>query len=208
MRVRDRLGIDPTMQRRVTRLMELSLVGILFIGLDRGAPGLVINAVVGLGVARVPGLLERDLDLPMDAGLALWITAAAFLHAVGAVWLYSVPGWDHLTHALSASLVAGAGYAVARAYDVHDPRVDLPPRFLFALVLILVVAFGVLWEVLEFGLGSLASLTGVRVLTQRGIEDTMLDLVFDLVGAVIVATVGTARLSGVVAALGGHLERD
>jgi hypothetical protein len=205
MRLRDRLDIDAATQRRVTRLMELSLVGICFIGLERGAPGLVVNAAVGLGVARVPGILERDLNVPMDAGLALWITAAAFLHAVGALELYSVSGFDHLTHALSASVVAGAGYAVARAYDVHDDRVDLPPRFLFALVLLLVVAFGVLWEILEFALGGLASLTGVRVLTQHGIEDTMLDLVFNTVGAVLVATWGTARLSGVVEALGERI---
>jgi len=36
MRIRDSLGISPTWQRRLTWVMEVALVGILFIGIDRG----------------------------------------------------------------------------------------------------------------------------------------------------------------------------
>jgi len=39
------------------------------------------------------------------------------------------------------------------------------------------------------------------VLTQYGLEDTMLDLIFDTAGAAVVAIWGGARLSGVVTAL-------
>jgi hypothetical protein len=215
-RLRDRLRIGATTQRRVTRAMQLSLVGLVFIGLDRGNVGIVANSAIALGVTYLPATLERDYRIPMDAGLTLWITTAVFLHALGTVGLpgsqlsfyQSVWWWDHLTHALSASVVAATGYATVRAIDLHTDQVYLPPQFTFVFVLMFVVAFGVLWEVLEFAVGGVAAfLGGDAILTQYGLEDTLLDLVFDIIGGFVVAVWGTAYLSDVVGALVRHLER-
>jgi hypothetical protein len=184
--------------------MEVSLVGLFFIGLDRGSIGIIVNTAVALLVTQLPPILRRDYDVPVDPALALWLTAAAFLHALGTVGIpgtgltsfySSVWWWDHLTHALSASVVAGAGYTTARAIDKHSAEISLPPTFMFVFILLLTLAFGVFWEVLEFliGIGSETFGTGA-VLTQYGLEDTMLDLVFDTVGAIVVATWGTAYL--------------
>lgn len=184
--------------------MELVLVGIFFVGVDRGSTTIVVNALVALAVAQLPPILERDYDLPLDPALTLWLTSAAFFHAVGVVGLSgpggqnlygSIPWWDHFTHALSASVVAAAGYVTVRALDEHSPDTDLPPRFVFVFILLFVVAFGVAWEVLEFGLGEAARAMGNRaLLTQYGLEDTLMDLLFDTVGALLVATWGTAYL--------------
>ncbi|WP_226012881.1 hypothetical protein [Halomicrobium salinisoli] len=210
MRVRDRLGIGPEWQVRITYVMELSLVGMLFIGIERGSVGIVLNTGIALAVAQLPPLLERDYDVPLDPALTLWITAAVWLHALGTVGLpgaeqnfyRTVTGWDHVTHALSSSIVAASGYITVRALDRHSDVVQLPRRFVFVFILLFVSAFGVLWEVIEFAVGGLASMTGGQaVLTQYGLEDTMLDLVFDLIGAVIVATWGAAHLSDVVGAV-------
>jgi hypothetical protein len=204
--MRDRLGIGDRRQRQLTWALEAGLVGMFLVGLARGSTGILVNTGIALGVTRLPAVLERDYGVSMDSGLVLWITAAVFLHAFGVVGLpgsaatpYQSLWWyDHLTHALSASIVAAAGYASARAVDVHREDVYLPPEFTFAFILLFVLAFGVFWEVIEFAVGGFGTLLGGRVLTQYGLEDTMLDLVFDLAGAVIVATWGTARLSGVV----------
>lgn len=215
MNLRERLGIGDQRQRQITWLLEIGLIGMFFIGLDRANTGIIVNTGVALVVAQLPPVLERDLGIPMDPGLVLWITLAVFLHAFGTVGLpggspltpYQSLWWyDHLTHALSASIVAAVGYASARALDVHREDVYLPPKFTFAFILLFVLAFGVFWEVIEFAVGKLGAVLGGRVLTQYGLEDTMLDLVFDLVGAVIVATWGTARLSGVVDALADRLD--
>jgi hypothetical protein len=204
-RLRDRLGLGPRRQRQATRAMELLLVGVLFVGLYRGSTTVVVNAFVGIVVTQLPAVLERDFDIPMDPALVLWITSAVSLHALGVLGLPgseqnlygSVPWWDHLTHALSSSVVAGVGYATARALDEHSEEVSLPDRFMFVFILLFVLAFGVLWEVIEFGLGELATDGGRPLLIQYGLEDTMLDLVFDSVGAVIVATWGAAHLTDV-----------
>ena len=216
MRLRDRLGIAPATQRRLSRLMQVALVGMVGVGLWRRSPGIVVNAAVALAVTWLPGVLERDLAIPMDSGLTLWLTTAVFLHGLGTVGipllvdrsLYaSVPGWDHLTHSFSASVVAGAGYATTRALDVHVDEIHLPRRFLVVFLLAFVLAFGVFWEVLEFAIGIGADALGTRpILTQYGLEDTMLDLLFDAVGGLVVAVWGAAYLGDLTGAIVARLE--
>lgn len=183
--------------------MQLGLIGFLFVGLDRGNPGIVVNTLVALGVTELPALLERDYNLPMDPALVMWLTTAVFLHALGTLGPYqNVWWWDHVTHMLSSSIVAAAGYASVRAMEVHSDQIVLPPRFVSVFILTIVVAFGVLWEVLEFGIGLGAAVIGTgRVLTQYGLEDSMLDLIFDIIGGVIVAVWGTVYLTGMVSTL-------
>ena len=215
MRLRDRLGITPATQRRLTRAMQVVLVGLIAIGLDRGSVGIVANGAIALAVTYLPAVLERDYQIPMDAGLTLWITTAVFLHALGTVGIpgselsfyQSVWWWDHLTHTLSSSVVAAAGYATVRAIDLHSEEVYLPWQFTFVFVLLFVVAFGVLWEVIEFAVGGLATLLGSgSILTQYGLEDTLLDLVFDTIGGLVVAVWGTAYLGDVIGALTRRLD--
>lgn len=214
MKVRERLGISEPAQRRVAWTMEMGLVGLFSIGLYTGSAGVVVNAGVALLVAQLPAVLSRNYGIPLDPALTLWITTAVFLHALGtlvvpgsSLSVYATVWWyDHLTHALSASVVAAAGYATIRAIDVHDDRIYLPPQFTFVFVLLFTVALGVLWEVLEFGLSETSRHLGSgHVLTQYGLEDTILDLVFDVLGAVVVGVWGTVYLADVVGALTDRL---
>ncbi|MFB6207445.1 MAG: hypothetical protein ABEJ05_13070 [Haloglomus sp.] len=215
MRLREYLGISPHTQARLAWVMQLVLVGILLVGIWDRDTGIVVNTAVALGVTQLVPILERDYGIPMDPALTLWITGAVFLHAVGVVGypgspqnLYSGVWWyDHVTHTLSASVVAAAGYATARAVDLHSPKVRLPPRFMFAFILLLTLAFGVFWEVIEFTISEVAALTGSgAVLTQYGLDDSMLDLVFDTIGAIAVAVWGTAPLSDVAGAIAQRLD--
>lgn len=195
--------------------MRFVLFGLVLVGVYGGSPGIVVNAAVGVVVTYLPGWLERDYGVPVDAGLSLWITGAVFLHAVGVAGL---PGseqnlyrglwwWDHLTHALSSSVVAAVGYTVVRAVDEHSDDVHVPDRLLFVFVLVFVAAFGVVWEVIEFAIGGLAAtLGGEPILTQFGLHDTMLDLLFDLIGGLLAGLYGTAHLTDVVGYLSGRFD--
>lgn len=207
--------LDERRQRRLARLLQVALVGLLFVGLERASAGVIVNASVALAITWLPAVLERDHGVTLSPGLVLWLTSAVFLHALGTAGLpgaeqniyVTIWWWDHLTHALSSSVVAAAGYTTVVAADRHIDGVDLPPRFVAVFVLLFVLAFGVVWEVIEFGLGEAAGLTGGRpVLIQYGLGDTMLDLVFDLVGGLVVALWGAAYLGDLVGAVGARLE--
>jgi hypothetical protein len=205
---RDLLHVDLSAERElaVVGAMQTALVGFLFVGLWTLNVGVIVNTLFAFGVTVLPGVLERDYSVPLDAGLVVWITGAVFLHAWGTVGLpglgsfyANVSWWDHLTHTLSATLVAAVGYSVARALDEHSHAIYLPRRFMFVFILLFVVAAGVFWEVIEFLIGLGATATGAdAVLTQYGLHDTMLDLVFDTVGGVFVAVWGSSQLTDVV----------
>jgi hypothetical protein len=211
MAVLDTLRLSQRRQEQLARGMQLTLFGLLFVGLDRGEPSLIVTVSVGLFATFLPALLERDYKIPMDAGLTLWITAAAFMHTIGVVGLPgtdqslygTIPLYDNVTHALSSSVVAGVGYATVRALDEHSDGIDLPPRFMFVFILVFVMAFGVCWEILEFSIDIVGNATGAGSVgfTQHGLEDTLIDLVFDTVGGVVVAIWGTAYLTDVSDAL-------
>ncbi len=74
-------------------------------------------------------------------------------------------------------------------------------------ILLFVLAFGVLWEILEFAIALSAQALGIRaVLTQYGLADTMLDFVFNSIGGLIVALWGGAYLADVTGAIRDRLD--
>ncbi len=179
--------------------MQLILVAIVGYGLLYSQSKAIVNGSVALAVTFAPALLERNYNIPLDPWLGLWITLAVFLHTMGSAGLYgAISWWDHLTHAMSASVVAGIGYTVVRAVDLHSDQIHIPRRFAFVFILIIVMAFGVIWELFEFGLDIVADETGIAMpLAQHGLDDTVRDMMFNTLGAIVVATVGQAHLSGV-----------
>lgn len=201
--------LTPSVKRSASRAMQVVILGILVVGVATRNIAVVVNAVLSLGVTLLPTVLSRDWDIHLGPGITLWITTAVLLHMVGMLGFYlAVPWWDHLTHTLSATIVAGAGYATARALDEYSDAVYFPPRFLFVYVLLFTIAFGVVWEVLEFLGREVTDLIGIEaVLVQYSLEDTIVDLVFDTVGAVIVAAFGAGRLSNVVRSFRQRLDR-
>ncbi|MWG35755.1 hypothetical protein [Halomarina oriensis] len=201
-----RRRLSPARESALVRVLQVLIAGMFLVGLLTGNGGVAVNAGVGLLVTFLPNLLARRFDLTLGVGLVLWITAAMFLHALGTL---AIPGidftlyagtwwWDHLTHAMSSSLVAGAALATLLALQQYSTAIRLPPRFMFLAILLFVMAFGVVWELLEFYIGVVSSLLGANeVLTQYGLGDTVLDLFYNTMGGLVVAALGASRLSSV-----------
>ncbi|WP_254546117.1 hypothetical protein [Halomarina pelagica] len=200
------LGVS---ERGITRLFQVAIAIVLVAGVLTHNVGVVVNAAVALAITVLPAVLERDFSLPLDPGVTLWITAALSLHAIGMLGVYTrVWWWDHLTHTLSATIVAAVGYATAKVLDEHSDAVHFTQSFLFVYILLFTVALGVFWEVLEFLAREVGTLTGYDpVLYQYGVEDTVVDLLFDTLGALIVALFGSRAVSSLAATLSHRLER-
>lgn len=181
------------------RAMQAVLAGVTLFAAVRLDATLFANAAIPLAITLLPAVLRRQYDYVMDTGLVVWLTLASTLHAAGAVGLYQWFGWyDSVTHALSASLVAGVGYAVARAVERHSRAVTFNRGFRATFVVLFVLAVGVAWEILEFASGGLASVVGGEaVLAQYGTSDVVNDLLFNAAGAVVVAGWSSAHFEGV-----------
>ncbi|WP_227379592.1 hypothetical protein [Haladaptatus halobius] len=190
---------------QLVRLLQGAMVGILVIGLWQGNAGIAVNASVGLLVTFLPPFFERNYRITLNVGIVLWITVAMFLHAFGTLSLpalgflslyKSTWWWDHVTRALSSSIVAGVAYAAIRALEEHTEYIVMPPKFMFVYLLLFVMAFGVIWELIEFYVAAVSNLLGIgKVLTQYGLDDTILDLFYNTIGGLLVAIFGTAHLT-------------
>jgi uncharacterized membrane protein YjdF len=190
-------------QKRLTRGMQLALFLLVVYGLVARQPKAIVNGGMALAITFIPALLRRSYDFPLDPWLGLWITTAVFLHTLGSAGLYGrIPGWDSLTHAMSATLIAGAGYTVARAIDLHTDDIHIPRRFRFVYIFVVVLSFGVIWELFEFGFDVVADATGLMMpLAQRGLDDTVRDLMFNSLGALFIAAFGQVHLADVAESL-------
>ena len=195
-----RLGLSERRQRQLVRALQLGIVATIGVGLLELDLAIVLTGIFSLGVTFLPAIFQRNPRVSMDVALVLWISATVFLHTLGTAFFYGESFWWHnVTHTVSGSLVAAIGYGTFRGIDEYTSVVRFPSRFMFVLILLFVVTIGVLWEIMEFATDGLMLALGAEpVLAQHGLDDTMTDMLFNSFGAIVVATWGTAYLTGFV----------
>ena len=178
------LGLSDSQERHITRGLQLVLGGVIVAGVVTTQVGMAVTGSIALGVTLFPALLRREYGYSMDPGLVLWIAIAMILHTIGSLGIYEQYQWyDEVTHTVSATIIAGIGYASFRALERHYDALDVPSEFRAVFIVVFVLATGVFWEVIEYVLGG--------YVTVYGIDDIVTDFVFNAVGAVIVAVWGT-----------------
>ena len=178
--------------RLASRAMQAGMVGLALSALFTGDYTYVPAAVAAIVISVLPILIRRDLKLVLPVELNFWIVLALFVHILGSFsgFYDNLPGWDHLTHAMSASLVAALGFVVVVAIDKYAESIFLPPAFLALFIVMFTMSIGVIWELMEF---IVDETTGS--LLQYSLSDTMLDLVFDTIGGLLVASAGSYYLT-------------
>ena len=145
----------------------------------------VVNTAAALLVTLVPAAVEAALGVSFTPLLTYWVGGASVLHCVGMLgWYETIPGWDHLTHTVSSALAAALLYAGLLV------AADLSGAVAAAVTLLVIVVLGVLWELMELVMRELGERHGIEpVLIHYGWRDTVLDMVFDVVGVVLVLVV-------------------
>lgn len=175
-----------SVSREAERGIRYAMFAVFVVGVRQRNLGAVVNAVAAVAVSYLPGALERHYDVEFRPWQRVYTASALLTHTVGMLGPYEDTWWwDHLTHALSATLLGGLVHASARRRG-RDPR----PR-----VLAVVLALGLAWEVMEYLIHAVADRLGIEpILIPYGQRDTILDLVFDFVGAVLVLAFGDRLL--------------
>lgn len=171
------------------------------VGLRTDNSPAAVNAVSAIVVALLPVLVERSLgavglEVAFVPSLSLALGVAGLLHVVGMLgWYDIVAWWDHLTHTVSAAILAAVVHASLHTVDAWSPGVDLSEVYIAAFTLLFVLAAGVLWELLELYAHEIGERVGAPpVLEHYGLRDTALDLIFNAVGAILVILVDIRTL--------------
>jgi len=168
------------------------IFGTVLIGLLSRNLQAIVNGIASAIAAALPTLTEFAIafrsgaDVAFGPGLSAWIAVAGFLHMLGMLgWYDAVRWWDHLTHSVSAALIAAVVYASLQVPSALGSRVTDPYAALFTVLFTL--GAGVVWEFLELAARDLSTyLDRPPVLEYYGLRDTVLDMVFNGIGAVVV----------------------
>ncbi len=146
----------------------------------------MVNAMFAFVGTFIPDVFERVAGEPFHPWQRVYVESAMLTHSVGMLGPYDdVWWWDHLTHTHSASILGGFVHVLARRRG-HEPSQR---------VLAVVVCSGLLWEIAEYAIHRGADALGIEpVLVSYGRVDTVLDLVFNLVGAALVVVFGDRAL--------------
>jgi hypothetical protein len=167
--------------RVVERAIRVGIAAVFGEGVRRRNPGAVVNAVFALAATCVPNVVERRWNVEFRAWQRTYAGVALLAHAVGMLGPYDDTWWwDHLTHTLSATLLGGVVHAAANRRG-RDPE----PR----------VLAGSVWELLEYAVHAASRRLGIDpVLVHYSATDTLLDLAFNALGALLVLAFGDRLL--------------
>lgn len=169
------------------------IAAIFYFAVRRGNAPAVVNAGASFLLVFVPVLVDvlasrfYGVRVGLPPELPLWVAVVGLLHSYGMLGPYDeIVWWDHLTHTLSAALVAALLYAGVTVALQYAPGAAGGGLIRAAVVLLTLLA-GVFWELIEL----LARDFGRKfdhppVLEHYGRRDTVLDLFFDVTGAVVV----------------------
>ncbi|HDS44734.1 MAG TPA: hypothetical protein ENN68_01315 [Methanomicrobia archaeon] len=176
----------------VSIFLKLAIAVMSVVSLLRGDYVWFIGGAFALFLTLVPTILERDFKMELPLIFDTTITISIFFHAIGSYhgFYYNVPFYDHFTHFVSAATVSLIGVTLLYDLAFHVRIVKLPPLGFGIFTVLFVMSMGLVWEFLEWGFDLMLGTT-----LQRGLHDTMLDLLFDTIAGVIVGTISTLKLS-------------
>lgn len=150
----------------------------------------------------VPGFIERTGKVSVPNVMSVIFISFCLAHfVVGEIGELYVKSkiFDSILHTLSGSMIAILGFSIIRLLN-NSEKVDLKlnPLFVSIFVVCFSITVGVLWEVVEFFADYITgsnmqrysdSVTREPFLGREALFDTMKDLILDMIGAIVVATI-------------------
>ncbi len=171
--------------------MILAMVWVIPAALWRGDWPLAIMATIAVAVALLPAILQRNDRIVLPWFLVFLLVLQLHLHTFWGVWLRFYDShwfWDKLLHLKGTMLVSFVGFLAA--YAIHlCGKVRLTGPILGLFTVVFGNALGAWWEIAEF----LVDKT-LQKNTQYGLDNTMIDLINNLLGSLIAAGLGWVYL--------------
>jgi uncharacterized membrane protein YjdF len=152
-------------------------------------------AIVGLFcflLTLSPAAIKRRFGVTLPWELNFLIILALFLHVGGNIggWYDALfPWYDKIVHLISSIVVAIIGFIIAAILDRYVETIKMDRRMIIFFVIIFTMAAGALWEVGEFFYDMVFD-TQLQV----NLDDTMWDIVFDMIGGAIIGIFGNFYL--------------
>ncbi|MBA3044965.1 MAG: DUF2238 domain-containing protein [Candidatus Thermoplasmatota archaeon] len=172
-------------------LLRIALIILAIETLFKGEYSWFIFTTFAVFLTFLPSILKRDFNVNPPLILDISITMSVFLHTIGGYlnFYYTVPYFDHLTHFISSVTIALIGVSTLYILNYHTKLVNLPPLGFGLFTIFFVMSMGVVWEFIEWGID-----LAVGSQLQFGLQDTMLDLMFDAIAGLCVSIIAVLWL--------------
>lgn len=142
-------------------------------------------AIGGIICGAIPLLLalftKLQFNLPIVISYLIFLVGSQYLGSI--LGWYGLGWWDTFLHFISGPILAFAGIALYERLIHRKAGEGISPWFVFLFTLSFAAFGGVLWEIYEFGADQFFNMT----MQGGGNEDTMIDLVSDTAGGLIIA---------------------
>jgi hypothetical protein len=151
---------------------------------------------VAVGLSLIPTLVHRKMHIVVPWEVTFLIALTLFLHIAGYSYYWYIdlyPYYDKFAHLIASMTVALLGFLAVLIIMRVSNNLQFERWQIFFFIVIFTLAFGAIWEIWEFTLDSLVGGYLTKPL-QQGNTDTMLDLITDFGGGIIVAFLGTFYL--------------
>lgn len=147
-----------------------------------------------LAITFIPSIIKKRfrIILPPEFEIVYFIFLYASL-ILGELKNYYLlfPWWDIVLHGIAGLMIGLIGFTIVYSFYLTH-KVVFKPGFAAVFSFSFSLAIGALWEILEF---SLDSFFGIHM-QRGGLTDTIGDLIFDSIGALIVAVIGYFYIKG------------
>ncbi|MBS3067016.1 ATP-binding protein [Candidatus Pacearchaeota archaeon] len=174
------------------RLIAINIIRLLLVAAFLGALSshrelVILFSIVGLAATFFPFIMSKLFDIKIsklyEIIIVMFLYGSLFLGEIRGLFV-ELWWWDILLN-ISASILLGfVGFSVIYTF-YKDKEIRANPVIISFLSFCFTIAMGSLWEVVEF---SLDYFLGFHL--QKSIMDTMLDIISNSFGALIIAIFG------------------
>ncbi|MEA3514255.1 MAG: hypothetical protein U9R34_02175 [Nanoarchaeota archaeon] len=185
---RTKLDRIDKIQLKISFILKSALFVLMVVSIVRKDLFLIFSSVIALFFTFLPSIIERNYKINIPLEFETFVTLFLFLHfALGEMqgFYHKVAWWDLMLHSSSAVMLGILGFMIIYVL-FYTKEVKGNAFFIAVFSLFFALSLGAIWEIFEF---TADMLFGFRM-QGSGLVDTMVDLILDLIGALIAATLG------------------
>ncbi|MDD6467833.1 MAG: hypothetical protein PUF50_06590 [Erysipelotrichaceae bacterium] len=167
---------------------------------------MITQCFLGIIAMLLPAQFEKRWHLHFPSTMiflyVLFLYCAIYLGEVRSFY-YKIENWDTILHTFSGGMIATIGFSVICLLNNSQKiPVDLSPAFVALFAFCFALTIGVFWEIYEYTFDGILGLNmqkfmledHTQLIGRMALEDTMMDLVVDSLGAAVTSLIGFISL--------------